>query len=324
AAAELNRAGLRLGAIENTLWTPESQQPVNSVTAQSVSAGENVSPGTSIGITVLRNPNVTLIYDDNELTLINSSNGPLDLNTIIFSAGDGSKRLSGGEWQRFLDQAILDAGDCAQVWSIRAGQAKQVPGCDSIYWLTTNDETKHFWTQVAGAESFNVLSGSDSLAMCPAAPPNSQDNPTTCSFFVNTTTDSNVTPYLYFAYTTEAFGVINVTSDRWMSLSSTPLYRVDGQQGASVEFRLSDPTLFGGLNTIADTRRLAPQQCFLLITLNDSSPPEPCEVMGQVAVEQSTAFWTAPFEISPVSQITDRVTCPAAVADQVMICVVPA
>src|SRR5215468_6303228 len=73
AAALLNRAGLNLGTETRGLWTASSGLPQNSVSAQSVAAGTQAKRGSTIDITVLRAPNVILIYDDKTLTLVNQT-----------------------------------------------------------------------------------------------------------------------------------------------------------------------------------------------------------------------------------------------------------
>src|SRR5690606_24498911 len=90
AAATLNRAGLKLGAEHNVEWTAESGQERNRVGGQSLAPGASVEQGTVIDITVLRAPNAALIYDDNDLTLVNLVGGNININNLTFNAVDGS------------------------------------------------------------------------------------------------------------------------------------------------------------------------------------------------------------------------------------------
>jgi hypothetical protein len=197
------------------------------------------------------------------------------------------------------------------VWSIRAAEAKQVEGCDSIYWLTTNDSASHFWTQVAGVQQFSVNQDELPVITCQAAPPNSQDSPTTCDFFIGTDTGgADTASYLYVAYTPESFAIVNVSSDDWMPLNRAQVFT------SSADFRLSD--LFVDLDTLADINRLAPSQCFVL---GEGEAPEDCDVMGQLP--GTSAFWNEAFTIVPTRRGADGVTCPAAVEDTVLICVMP-
>src|SRR3954463_11504474 len=71
AAAALNRAGFALGNETGEAWTAESGLQQNRIKSQSVAAGQTAPSGSAIDVTVLRSPNVALVYDDNDLTLVN-------------------------------------------------------------------------------------------------------------------------------------------------------------------------------------------------------------------------------------------------------------
>jgi beta-lactam-binding protein with PASTA domain len=88
AAAALNRVGLGLGSETGEAWTAASGLEQNRIKAQSIAAGQSAASGSTIDVTVLRSPNVALIYDDNNLTLINKTGGDLDLTGIIFNTLD--------------------------------------------------------------------------------------------------------------------------------------------------------------------------------------------------------------------------------------------
>src|SRR5690348_12468683 len=73
AAALLNKNGFALGAENNVGWTADSGQEQNTIKGQSVAAGQTAAPGSAIDVTVLRSPNAMLIYDDNDLSLVNKT-----------------------------------------------------------------------------------------------------------------------------------------------------------------------------------------------------------------------------------------------------------
>ncbi len=178
AAAALNAAGLRLGTQTFQLRTPQDNQPSGVVLNQSVAAGELIESGATINITVLQAANIRLVYDDNDLTLINETGGALDLSTFTLRNADGSRQFQASRWRRSLPN-----GDCGQIWSVPRGASKPIDGCDSIYWQSTNNTALHFWTPSAGGEQFTVLQNDNVVASCAVAPPNSQDNPSVCAFF---------------------------------------------------------------------------------------------------------------------------------------------
>ena len=78
AAAELNRAGLRLGVELGDAWTESSPTPPNTIGDQSTPPRETLPFGTEVDVTVLTTATLTLLYDDNDITLINSTAAPLE------------------------------------------------------------------------------------------------------------------------------------------------------------------------------------------------------------------------------------------------------
>ncbi|HEX2908558.1 MAG TPA: hypothetical protein VHO69_16925, partial [Phototrophicaceae bacterium] len=84
-----------------------------------------------------------------------------------------------------------------------------------------------------------------------------------------------------------------------------------------------DPSLFGNPATAADLTQLAPHQCLLLTSDNsNAAPPEPCDVIAQLDLTSTVAFWLADFQIDSAADDEQR-QCPAAVADKTTICVMP-
>ncbi len=315
AAAALNLAGLRLGAQRPLGWTAAMPQEPGTIASQSAAAGDSVPYGTAIDVNVLSAASIRLVYDDNDLTMINNTGARLELAQFVFSGTGGTKRFAAAGWR-----PRLDAGDCTQIWSVARGEAKNVAGCGSVFWLTSNNTTEHFWTQAAGAERFDVVQDGTAVATCDAAAVNSQDVPVTCEFFVLAGRGGRLnTPYLYFAYTPDSFAVVNTSDDSWMRLDTTPI-EIPG-----LRLSVGDPALYGNPDIVADIRRLAPGQC-LLLTLSaetGTSTPEPCSVIAQHVVSQAQAFWTVPFELLPASRPDEHLTCPAATEGHVTLCVMP-
>ncbi|MBZ0309257.1 MAG: PASTA domain-containing protein, partial [Anaerolineae bacterium] len=103
ALALLNQNGLRLGNENHTGWTADSGLPQNSVSEQSIPAGQTTAYGTAVDITLLRSPNALVIYDDNDFTLVNQTGEPLDLNAISFNSISGAAAFPANTWGNSLD-----------------------------------------------------------------------------------------------------------------------------------------------------------------------------------------------------------------------------
>jgi hypothetical protein len=319
AAAQLNQIGLRLGTQSPEPWTQESPFPAGTISQQSVAAGTTITPGAAVDFTVLSAANVRLIYDDNDLTLINQTGAAMDLTRIAFNTSDGTRQFNGGRWR-----GTVGDGECTQVWSIARTGAKAIDGCANIYWMTTNNSPEHFWMQANGSPSFTITQDGIERGTCPTAPANTQDQPLTCEFFVMGGNNSQVTSHIYFAYTTDRFAIINNSSDRWMPLTNTDVYNFNPAiQNPGATVVLGDPNLFNNPQTVADITRLAPAQCVMLTAspLSNAEPPQPCDVIAQRDLDPSVIFWTAPFELdSPQGQ---RTQCPAATPNRLTICIMP-
>ncbi len=306
AAGELNRAGLQLGHEQIIAVDPASGDTENTIAAQSPAAGDSVARGTSIDVRVLRAANAYLIYDDNDLTLVNVQSGLLDLSEVQFSAvgPNGPVEFNPTAWA-----ANLDEGRCGQIWSVGRVSSKEIDGCSVILWMTASSSSQHFWTHTAGIQGFSVIQNGEVRALCPAAPAGSQDAPLRCDIVFEMDYAQEHVSYIYLAYTTDRLIVHNQTAERWMEFSDTVL-----RDSASRDIDLSALDIFS-----ADERpaRLAPDECILFAADVDAQPPEPCHVIGLVPVD--TAFWLQPFRV--IGRDDYPRVCEAAEADTLMICV---
>jgi hypothetical protein len=110
ATALLNQNDMALGNQYGELWTEASSQPANTIGAQSLAPGSTVDWSTALDITVLRSPNMLLMYDAESITLINQADVPVNLQGLTFNAQDGKhpSHIPGCEldghvgWQRTL------------------------------------------------------------------------------------------------------------------------------------------------------------------------------------------------------------------------------
>lgn len=315
AAALLNKNGLRLGTEINQGWTADSGLVENTIKGQSIPAGQTAAFGTAVDVNVLRSPNALVIYDDNDLTLVNHSGGEINLTGITFVAADGNgAQLAGSRWS-----GSLRDGQCTQVWSVGRNGPKGLDECSTIQnWLVTTNAGEHFWTGEGGTTQFSILQNGISRATCPVA------NPGRCEFYLASSGAGNdATDYVYFAYTTDRLAVINQSTDKWMTLDG---FNVINNVAQGATLNLGDPGLFTSRQHPPDVEtvtRLAPGQCILYTNQSPGidSPPQPCEVIARLDIGASVIFWGADFGV--VSSDGETRTCPAPTEGRLTICVMP-
>jgi hypothetical protein len=314
AAALLNKSGLRLGAENNQGWTADSGLPQNTISGQSIPAGQTVAPGTAVDVNVLRSPNVILIYDDNDLTLVNRTGGDLGLNGLTFNALDGNgASFAASRWA-----GSVRPDQCMQVWSVGRNGAKGLDECSTIQnWLVTTNGNEHFWTGAGGTTQFAVLQNGVQRATCAVS------NPGRCEFYVASSgAGGDATAYVYFAYTPDRAAIINQSADQWMVLSG---FNVVNNFAGGVSVPVGDPNLYTKLPPDVETvERLAPGQCILFTDQTpapEAEPPQPCEVIARLDIGASVIFWGDAFGIQ--SSDGQARACPAATPDRLTVCVMP-
>lgn len=321
AAAQLNKLGLRLGEQNAQSWSPEAGVVENTIGAQSVAPGNNVEPGAAVDVTVLRTPNLRIIYDDNDITLVNLTAQAVDIGALRFETTEGtSASFDASRWS-----GELRANQCLQLWSLNRNGPKGLPECQAIQnWLTTVNSGNHFWTQSNGVRVFEVRQNSNVLNACTAADSSAQDRPITCDFYLPAGGMGDVAEFVYFAYTTDTFAAINPTDNAWLRLNRTTITNPNANQGQlGASFRLGDPALFGNPDIVADISRLAPQQCLIVFdsALNAVTPPQPCDVIAQLGIPADQRFWLSDFELE--SRDGRKFKCTGAVDGKRTICIMP-
>jgi hypothetical protein len=305
AASTLRHAGLRLGQETIIAIDPASGDTENIIVEQSPRAGEAVEAGAAVSISVTRAINAYVLYDDNDLTLVNVTAGLLDLNTIRFSGtGETTTEFNPSAWA-----AQLDGGRCGQIWSVARLASKEVTGCSAILWMTAGNRNQHFWTHTSGAAQFSIIQDGVVRATCPAAQAGSQDSPLRCEIVFDVDYPDENIDYIYIAYTTDRLIIHNQTVDRWMSLDETHLRDSSGR-----DIELSSLNI---LNEATGQPRLAPGECILFAAQANAQPPEPCQVIGQV--ETDAIYWLEPFSVIGRDDVP-RV-CEAAEEGALVICV---
>lgn len=321
AAAALNRAGLAVGRITSTTQPISPDAAADTVTLQTPPAGQSVAAGSAVDLALYRTPNALVIYDDNDLTLVSQANRRIQLRNIRFVTRQAAANaeFEGGRWG-----ARLRPGYCVQVWSVGRSSPKDLPECRGMEaWLTTNRPQEHFWTTSNGVQSFAVIQNGQERAICDAAPPSAANSPMTCNFYLDTAGANTNTEFVYFAYTTDSFFVVNRTPDAWMPLStSTIVNKNPNPAGFGAQFVLGDAATFGNPTIVADITRLAPGQCSGFRVAGTSTElPEPCDVTTVRDVNAEQPFWRFDFEL--LSSDGKTRVCRAAVPGKLTLCVMP-
>lgn len=324
AAAALNAAGLALGEQLTQNWTEASGLPPESIIAQSTEAGGTLARGAAVNVMVLRTANMRVIYDDNDMTVLNLNAAPTDVARLSFSANNHPARFVAARLT-----GALSAGECIQVWSIPRSSPKSLDECGSIQrWVSTINPGEHFWTAANGVETFSVVQDGVTVQTCPAAPVGSEGSVLRCDFYIGSAGSSGgVTEYLYFAYTPQAIALINTSENQWMTTAVNTIYNYNpslSMPGLGLQF--GDPNLFNETlrRRQGNVEQLAPGQCLVMTSgmIEADASPQPCHVIAQLPIDPSLAFWLANFEIESVALVGRRV-CPAAIPERMTVCVVP-
>jgi hypothetical protein len=311
AAARLNAVGLSLG-VQSTLPVPaEGGITLGTVGSQSFEPGQLVGPEASVDVGVYRNPNASVIYDDNDLTFLNRSTSWLSLNGVSFQGVDGNAANFAAV--RWADG--LRPGQCTQVWSVSRNGPKGLDECSAIQnWLWTGNSAEHFWL----GSRFQVVQNGQVKATCPVTFPGR------CDFYLEGgSSGSETLEYIYFAYTAERLVVLNPGSDQWMNVDGFTLYN-NYPANRGLALTLSDANLYSFKLSVARLGQLAPGQC---ISFTNSQPqsaetPQPCQVIAELAIDPGLIFWGAAFEF--VSSVDgQRRSCPAGVPGKLTVCIMP-
>lgn len=319
AAAVLNAGRLQLGILTST--TADVRQTAGTIATQFPAPGSTISMGAAVDVVIAYAPNIRLIYDNNDLTLINMSQQQIDLRTITLRATEGVPvYFEGARWGR-----RIEPNDCVQVWSIRRTRPKSLPECRRIEaWLSTTDVNQHVWKDSAGVQRFMLQQNDIVRGDCPAAGTGTRDEPLICEMYLDQNQTPPLWPFLHLAYTADTLVIHNTSSDSWMRLSAAVKPAMGGA------FSFSDLRLYKAIDRLVISeasgggnvlRQLAPGQCarFRTPSAPVESLPEPCLLFADAIVE-SMPFWSVPFTVEEISGA--KHTCDAAAPKGVTTCLV--
>lgn len=317
AAAALNAARLQLGGVSSVTASPLLL--AGAVAGQFPTAGSPAAPGTPVDVVIAYAANIRLIYDNNDLTIINIGTQPIDVRTLDLQASDAVPvSFDGQRWGRQIEPS-----DCVQVWATRRTRPKSLAECRRIEaWLSTTDTNQHVWKASSGVTRFNVRQDGILRGECPAASPGSGENPLVCEIYLEQNQPAPVWPFVYFAYTRDTLVVHNTSGDSWMRLNIA----VTPASGGAIS--LNDLALYQAVDGLVVSvnndgtpiiRQLAPGQCvrFRSVSTAPGAMPEPCLMFADALVD-GVPFWNTSFTIQDNSG--DKQVCSAAAPDMVTTC----
>jgi hypothetical protein len=257
-----------------------------------------------------------LLYDDNDITLVNQSGAPVDSTQVVFLSSN--TRFNGSRW----GGQMIAPGDCVQLWSVGRSSGKGLDQCGEVKpWITSNDTTEHFWTGPNQDDTFTVLQNGAPRGECPKS--RVAGEVLSCPFNWAANDDNDgYTPYIYLIYTPTQFQIWNNSKDEWMPLRGIQLESETKSSGPLVP---RDRTRFDNHESIlADLGRLAPNQCiyYTSASANGSKLLQACDEVARVSLPAEGYVWTADFDVLSNS-LAAPATCPAAEAGRLTVCIVP-
>lgn len=321
AAAELSKVGLLIGKQTPVTWTEGNPATPETIVEQAVAAGETLPAGSRVDLTIVGTANIIMIYDDNDFTMVNHVGRTLDLTQVTFQSSDGAASLPATRWRN-----SLATGECVQIWSVQRGTAKEWPECSQTHWFSTTIRTnEHFWTELNGVSEFSMSVNGEVMKTCPAALFGAE--PVRCEFYLTTGVGAtNSIDFLYINYTIGEFTVTNVSDDRWLTLNDTRFVNYNpAEPVAGSWFTLGSDSIFTPTIMGSDPLLLAPNQCVKIRDprLADQHPlTSDCIVIGSAEFTGGDVFWQADFEVYNPN-VGIRHTCPAAVRDKDVVCIMP-
>jgi hypothetical protein len=305
AAAQLNRAGFRLGEVGMVQWRSGAETLVNTVASQSIESGSAADAGTAVDVVVWRVDKAVLIYDDNDITLRNPGTATLPLRRVVFRSVDGN---APAEFEAVSWANRLRGGECMQLWSVERVGGKSVDGCASIEkWLSLTVPQAHFWTGANRATAFEILQDGVRRGTCAV-------DEQTCEFYLAPSetrggVGEDIAEYVYLRYTPDWLQLYNRAANRWLTTQEILI--------GSVE--VGDTAQYTTLMDVANPLLLAPGQC---LTWGNQSGQQTasCDTVAEASVE--SPFWTMPFNVD--SRVNGAPhACPAAEAGKTAVCLVP-
>ncbi len=158
--------------------TPAPTRTMAGTTAQNTTTVTLASAGTSLPVSTAQvagtsdgSPDVSLVYDDDQLVLINVSNHQLNISTLVFvQHGKTELRFDTSLWRQFdvpITPDSLPPQFCFQIFRNDRRQPDLFKACTKRVTWYRAAEAKWFWfAQDVAAATFDVLAGERLIATC--------------------------------------------------------------------------------------------------------------------------------------------------------------
>jgi len=155
----------------NTVTPTQTPDPTRTNTPAVAALNPTITPSNTIRPG--EPPNVTLIYDDFALSLINISQNPISVVEVDFKRISNENAITAvfnsKQWEEFSQKPLtaLPSGDC---FAVSTEVFSRPAECNSIWsWVTTGQSRLHFWRLTPGNEKFQVYQDGDPIHMCQIA-----------------------------------------------------------------------------------------------------------------------------------------------------------
>jgi hypothetical protein len=275
----------------------------NTIIDQSLAPGESYSIGAVISVTVLRQPNIRLVWNiedhnNNSFTLVNLADYEINIEHLLFETADGSRRFQSALWPNFLR-----VEQCVQLWTYQEelGSRVGVDDCRILQGggiLPVLNEVQQFWRSEG---SFYVVQEGLRRGECQIAAG-------ICELWISPSAiTEEFSPNVFLIYNQNQLIIHNRSSKQWLPLNQIAI------NDSAV---LSDEREWDSLRFGQDMPFLAPNHCVRFGSA--SSPLTDCV---EVAVRETTElFWRESFTVHSLRNSDISKTCPAALGDEATIC----
>jgi hypothetical protein len=277
---------------------------LNTIIDQSLAAGEAITEGALISVTVLREYNLELIWraadgGGDSFTIVNLTEGILNLEQLGFETADGTRKADIRLWPN-----ILRERQCIQLWPFEVDNGITLRECRFLQGggiLSIENEAEQFWR---GTGSFYVFQEGLRRAEC-------QISAGRCQVWISPSAISEeFSPYVFFIYNQHELIIHNRSETEWLPLNQLALN--DGQA-------LNDTHEWDIANFSDELPFLAPNQC---ARISDGSPNRlaNCVEIASRTVSGDSVFWRDGFTVHSLRLEDVSKECPAAVGDEASIC----
>lgn len=278
----------------------------NTDTLNTVDSFEIAEDGIIVQVTVFREYNVELIWENTEafagqpgLVGLNLNNNELFTLVNLSDEELSLRNIQIGNFEISAWGDMLRPRQCAQAWSFDIQSFIEISGCEfiqggSIVNITNPDE--QFWIN---NESFEVFQNGIHRGRCVTADGG-------CQLWLSPLVIAeDIAPYILLIYDMNELVIYNSSDSQWMDIN-----HIAFNDSAAI---LSDVRNWDAV-AYPDIARLAPGQCvrFTNNLTDDNESIENCFTLARQDTSEADMFWTEGFIVNDTLKGTHRETCPPA------------